>query len=106
MAMCLVSSKAAGMNKCVCVCVCVWVGGRMGVYGERRHRSVGGGDIKDTGNRIPSLDKASHRVQRQRKRDPPCDRERHACLPLSGSIQLSPIQLYQAPLPQQELGTN
>lgn len=45
---------------------------------------------KTGGNRIPPRsDKAGSGVQRQRKRDPPCDRERHACLPCLAPFSLS-----------------
>lgn len=51
---------------------------------------------KTSGNLIPPprSDKAGSGVQRQRKRDPPCDRERYACLPCLAPFSFSVIQLY------------
>lgn len=70
---------------CVHVHVCGW---SSGCLNRKEGGSLGGGDIKASGNRIPSFNIAGHGVWRQRKRDLPCDCERHACLPQSGSIQL------------------
>ena len=55
----------------------------------------GGGDIKDEGGETGSLDKG---VQRQRRGDPPCDRERHACLRCLAPFSFSLIQLYRTPV--------
>lgn len=75
----------------VCVgCVCGWVGG-VGVSmlwkTERDEGGVGGwGSVGawQRGRRHQRLgetgDKEHRRAGRQRKRDPPCDPERHACL--------------------------
>lgn len=84
--------ECVGVWDCVCVCAVGWYveeeGGR--VYGLKR----GGVEAweEETSKTMgeigsPRSDKAGRGVQRQRKRDPPRDRERHACLP-SGSIQL------------------
>lgn len=81
----------------MCLLVFVWVGGREVRWKGRRWGSVGGGDIKETGNRIPSFHQACG-AQRQRKWNPPCDHERLGCLSHLAPFSFSLIQLYQATL--------
>lgn len=52
--------------------------------------------------RSPRSDKGSCGVQRQRKRDPPRDHERHACLPCLAPFSFSLLQHPQAAEPTQQ----
>ena len=111
-ALCRVSRKQTARPS-VCVCVCVWDCGRprrlvwrgeVGRWrgeawkrGRRRHQRRG-----EIGS--PRSDKAGCGARRQRKRDPPRDRERHACLPCLAPFSFSLIQLYRTPAPRRALG--
>lgn len=99
----------------VFACVCGCVGGRVGWYGGRRGNKGWREEAWKRGRRrhqrrgeigSPRSDKAGRGVQRQRKRDPPRDRERHACPCCLAPFSFSLIQLYQAPAPRQALGPN